>query len=262
MRSTSDGGSFFTREQLDEMGEKYPPVPERRCPHCGRLLPQRAIEVLGRWQWLSDDCGCEGCVQAARNEAERAEAEERRKVERKYLGAGIARRYIGAQVSDERAASWLASFGENSGMGLYLHGCVGSGKTTLACALAKALIDAGRRAVVVTSRKLLQSIQDTFDKDGSAADAMKRYTECDLLVIDDIGKESSSDWSLGTMFDVINERYSELRPTVFTSQYEYWELGERFSRRGDEEGADAVLSRIRQVSTLIEMPKRNFRIEK
>lgn len=77
----------------------------------------------------------------------------------------------------------------------------------------------GMKVVFVTTREMLGSIQDTFDTGSSSAEVASRYTGCDLLILDDIGKESSSDWSLSTLFDVVNSRYSDLKPTIFTSQY-------------------------------------------
>ena len=260
--TTDDGGTFFTREQLDEMGESYDPPGEDSCEFCGRPREQRAIRIGGSWLWVPSECNCEARQRA---DAEKAEEERRREEVRKakrYLAAGIGRRYLDAAITNADVARWVADFPADGGTGLYLHGCVGCGKTSLASAVARTLINAGRRVVMVTTRGLLRSVQDTFDTGGSTADALGCYMGCDLLILDDIGKESSSDWSLGTMFDVVNERYANLRPTVFTSQYGYNELAERLSRRGDEEGADAVVSRINHASIFIEMPKRDFRMGK
>lgn len=45
-----------------------------------------------------------------------------------------------------------------------------------------------------------------------------------LLIIDDIGKENQTEWSVATMFDVINYRYEHLLPIVLTSNLTKEEL--------------------------------------
>ena len=51
-------------------------------------------------------------------------------------------------------------------------------------------------------------------------DVLRPVMEADLLVLDDLGAEKTSDWVEETLSLIVNTRYSERRPTIFTSNYE------------------------------------------
>jgi hypothetical protein len=49
-----------------------------------------------------------------------------------------------------------------------------------------------------------EAVRETFDVGGSSKRALERYASCEMLVLDDLGKESSSRWSLMTLFTIVN----------------------------------------------------------
>ena len=51
-------------------------------------------------------------------------------------------------------------------------------------------------------------------------DVLRPVIECDLLVLDDLGAEKSSEWVEETLNLIVNSSYSERRTTVFTSNYD------------------------------------------
>lgn len=264
--TTNDEGpsrDYYTREELDELGIEYPEPPERACRHCGRALESKAFIALKSVIWIADEeCGCE--------ESERAKAEERRiqaareahEKRKRYLSCGIERRFLTATVSNAECAEYIAGFEQSGGRGLFITGCVGAGKTYLASAIARHLIDAGKSVRMATSADMLAAIQSTFDNESSSLDAIHAFGGASLLVIDDLGKESASDWSLSTLFQIVNMRYGAMLPTIVTSQYPFSKLIERFARRGDEDTAVAIVSRLKETCTLIKLEDRNRRLEK
>ena len=223
--------------------------PQEECPHCGRQL-DRAYYVSGGKVVLSlpEPCGCDGEARAREaEEAERRSSEEKRRDderERRYKRAGIPKRFLGAQTERREAIEFLATFEERHGQGLYIHGAVGRGKTYEASAIAKEFVDAGYSVVFTTAAGMLESIKETFDGSGSTADAVARYTKCDVLVMDDLGKEATREWSVNTIFMVLNARYEAMLPTVITSNFAPDEIAEKIGRRGEREAADAIASRI------------------
>ena len=74
---------------------------------------------------------------------------------------------------------------------------------------------------------------------------MAIYTQCDLLIIDEVGVQRGSDFEKETFFDVINERYENMRPTIILSNLTIEEikvfLGERVFDRLRENGGKAFL---------------------
>ena len=188
-------GAILTKDDLDRLGIGYHDPPDLRCEFCSQPLEVRAVRLFRAVAWIPHgECGCEGAERRREAERTRAEAEALAKRRRRYEKAGVERRYFDAVVDNRASAEFLSSFPRNDGTGIYVCGVTGAGKTYLASAVACALIDAGRDVIMATSIDMLSRIKATFDGGGGTEEAIREYGRCDLLVIDDLGKESASDW--------------------------------------------------------------------
>jgi DNA replication protein DnaC len=107
----------------------------------------------------------------------------------------------------------------DAGRGLWLFGGPGTGKTTLAMIVSKAALDAGRTVAIYSLPRLLAEIRTTFDDDAvhSYTSLLDKLTEVDLLHIDDVGAEKSSDWVLEQLYAIVNARYEEERSVIITT---------------------------------------------
>jgi DNA replication protein DnaC len=102
--------------------------------------------------------------------------------------------------------------------GLLLIGAHGVGKTHLAVAILKAVVRTkGARAYFYETGELLKLLRDTYASDTNEMDVLRPVLEADLLVLDDLGVEKTSEWVQEMIGHVVNIRYSERRPTVFTT---------------------------------------------
>jgi len=104
--------------------------------------------------------------------------------------------------------------------GLLFYGPHGVGKTHLAVGILKACIRTkGARAYFFELRELLRLVRDTYNRsvEETEMEVLDPLLKADLLVLDDLGAERTSEWVQETLGLVVNTRYNAKRPTVITS---------------------------------------------
>jgi len=219
----------------------------RTCPRCGRPLPTFTIPGLrGRGEiTLHGQCDCEAAEERAERRMERAA-----QLESAWKATGVPMEYRGVEPDRDT----LSSLDLDAGNGLYVHGSRGTGKTTMACRVLKAYVathTGGQgwcSARFVSAPAWLDRMRDAYDRRGaSAEEEFERASRTAFLVLDDVGKFPSrvTDWAVGKLFRLVDERCSERRPTVFTSKYSPSALYGRLVEGGDPDTAGDVVSRIR-----------------
>ena len=109
--------------------------------------------------------------------------------------------------------------------GLFLLGPPGVGKTHLAVAVLRHVVARTRaHGLFYDTRELLRVIRATYGSDPltrlTESDVLRPVVEADILVLDDLGAEKTSEWVEETLNYVVNSRYSERRLTLFTSNYD------------------------------------------
>lgn len=162
-------------------------------------------------------------------------------LERKVLESGIPTLFSVAEPSYDMLDTL------KDGGGIYVYGAQGAGKTWMACRIAKGWLSRGLGdARFVSSVNLISEIGSSYGGNGSEALVLSKYMFCDLLIVDDLGKEVPSQWSLSKLFEVFDSRYANNRPTIVTTQFDSASLARRMSKSGDPETAMAIVSRFRE----------------
>ena len=217
--------------------DAFAAIPKRRtCEFCGRELATTSVMVLGREiDGLPCYASC-GCT-ASRNRYDDASGVRRADgAMARYARAGIGRRFMAADVD---VGKWVAAVSE--GRSLYAHGSNGTYKTTWAAALAMRLIDAGKSVRFENARDVMSEINGIFG--GGESDVLDRLWACDVLVLDDLGKEQPTAHAVSMLYEVVDMRYRDAKPIVVTTNFTRGELAGRWAT-ADRATAEAIVSRL------------------
>ncbi len=136
-----------------------------------------------------------------------------------------------------------------SDKGLFLLGPPGVGKTHVVVAVLKEIVQrTGATGVFYDTRDLLRVIRSTYDPvvRATEVEVLRPVMQADVLVLDDLGAEKTSEWVEETLNLIVNSRYNERKLTLFTSNYD---------DKPDQSDPDSLLCRIgfRMRSRLHEM---------
>ena len=107
----------------------------------------------------------------------------------------------------------------DKGRTLLLIGSTGTGKTHLSTAIAKAVIERGWTVIYDSTQNIISSFEtDKFRSGYSQREPeSNKYLECDLLILDDLGTEFSSQFSVSCIYNLINTRQNKGLSTVIST---------------------------------------------
>jgi DNA replication protein DnaC len=224
------------------------------CPHCGQELQAEFFEfppALQHKYGKSGEWYYHPCAPECEKKNERREWELMRRDARVAIlreRSGLSKRMKGYTLGNFRPTvsnaagrarvkvdGYLEDWEENreAGRGLYFCGGVGTGKTHLAVAVMNELIRKKRiPSLFVTVPELLDNLRETYNKPGRNLDEwMDAVQNAEFLVLDDLGSERTTEWVRERIFVIVNHRYREALPTIFTSNIGPKDLAEQLGER-------------------------------
>ena len=227
---------------------------DKICPHCGQDLEAEFFEfppALQRKYGKPGEWYYHPCTPECEKKNERREWELMRRDTRVALlkeRSGLSKRMKGYTLANFRPTispsasrarmkvdEYLDNWEENreAGRGIYFCGDVGVGKTHLAVAVMNEVIQRKRvPSLFVTVPELLDNLRGAYNDPGRDLDEwMAAVQNADFLVLDDLGSERATDWVRERIFVVVNHRYREALPTIFTSNIGPKDLAEQLGER-------------------------------
>jgi DNA replication protein DnaC len=163
-------------------------------------------------------------------------------IPRKYRGVSFERPPVSDMARDPARAPVLRAVKEfadgiderlDEGEGLWLMGDVGTGKTTLAMLVSQHALEQRRSVAIYSVPRLLAEIRRTYEESSqhSYVVLLERLAAVDLLHLDDLGAEKTSEWVLEQLYSIVNARYEEGRAMVVTTNLPPEDLREQISPR-------------------------------
>jgi len=132
-----------------------------------------------------------------------------------------------------RAYERAKHFAEESVGWLVLKGGYGCGKTHLAAAISNYRIANGQPVLFVVVPDLLDHLRATYapTSEVSYDERFEEVRTAPLLILDDLGTQSSTPWAQEKLYQILNYRYNARLPTVITTNRELEEIDLRLRSR-------------------------------
>ena len=144
------------------------------------------------------------------------------------VNAGVSKRnlyktfddYICTNEGQTKAKNDCARYVENfpNDKSLIMVGGVGTGKTLLASAMIESLVDK-HKCKIVKLIEIVRELKATWSRDSETSEEkiIDWYTKLDLLIIDEVGSQFGSDTEKLFIFEIIDGRYQNMKPTIIIS---------------------------------------------
>jgi DNA replication protein DnaC len=206
--------------------DQYTPSTRSTTEPCPLGLCDGSGFIVDETSNTASDCGC----RAGRISKLRTAGMEGR-VPKRYRGVSFDRPPVPeiARVAPEQVQAvrrYVRDIDANldAGHGLWLMGDVGTGKTTLAMIVSKAALDAGRSVAIYSLPRLLNLVRGAIETEAGMVGFLERLAAVDLLHIDDLGVENSTEWVLEQLYSIVNTRYEDERAMIVTTNLRYEQL--------------------------------------
>jgi len=146
----------------------------------------------------------------------------------------------------------------DSRRGIYIFGVCGTGKTHIAYACTKYFDENKIKSWLLNMPEMLGLMKEDFkDENKSVATENTNFSKilnyAGVLIIDDIGSEKITEWVEEMVYAIVNKRYEDVKPTIFTSNLPPEKLIEKYG--------DRIVSRIVGSCDVVELKGNDKRIQ-
>ncbi len=149
-----------------------------------------------------------------------------------WYGAGTAARE-NAVRNVKVAKAFVKKFGRTYD-NLLILGNTGTGKTHISSAIAKEIITRGFDVLYDSAQNIISAFEDDKFRSGyspSYESKSEKFLECDLLIIDDLGTEFLTQFTVSCLYNLINTRQNQGKPTIISTNLSEDELKNRYDGR-------------------------------
>lgn len=242
------------------------------CPVCGKNTYKK-VTILGTDRVVKTMCKCESKAWHEKKEHEEA-AEKQERLKKLISNSLMDDKFRestfenwdferGSRKMYELGKRYAENFKEckKQGLGLLIYGNAGNGKTYMASCIANELLKRYVPVICISINGLLGRIQKTYNNYGKEAesDILRTFSNADLLIIDDLGTEKSSEWSRSMVYNIIDSRYRSKLPLIITSNLDI-KANERYGVL-EELYHERTESRILEMCTPVFNTSKSIRLE-
>jgi len=155
----------------------------------------------------------------------------------------------------EKCRAYAEDFSEKTTENLLFIGGTGLGKTHLSTSVAALIIGKGYDVVYESAQNIFREYEaERFGRGSAASTDIERYIDCDLLIMDDLGAESSNSFTVSCLYNIINSRITLGRPMIINTNLGADEISKRYT--------DRIFSRLMGEFTLMRFAGKDVRMQK
>ena len=202
--------------------------PEDGLIHCG-VCHERRQTVVKRFHhpgYFIPRCPCSCQIEEERQRKEKLAQRERMERIKRRRAHGLRDKSLHEYTFDhdngsnpvmEKARAYVRNWKEayRNNTGLLLFGDVGTGKSFFAGCIANALLDQDVPVLMTSFPTILNQLTGVYPEE--RVDFINSLNDYDLLIIDDLGVERSTEFAMEQMFEVIDRRYRCGKPMIITT---------------------------------------------
>lgn len=142
-------------------------------------------------------------------------------------------------------------------IGFILYGDVGIGKTYLVSCIANTLLEQYVPVIITSSIALLGRYKKAYMDKQAEVTITNNLQQADLLIIDDLGAENDTAWVKEKLYEVIDSRYRDSKPTIITTNLTLEQLREKLT---GEDGVTRTYDRLLEMCYPIRLQGKSRRI--
>lgn len=153
----------------------------------------------------------------------------------RYYSMDIDERYPRSPYDQmSKILSFCKKYADNfslSSGNIFMCGKTGLGKTHLSLAIANEVIKKGYGVIYAPAPKIVATLEkEQFSRDRNFTDE-SMFIDCDLLIVDDLGTEFSTQFSTSAIYNLFNDRLLSGKPIIINTNCELTELEELYTER-------------------------------
>lgn len=214
----------------------------KQCEYCGRELILIGLDYL--YANISPDaikyerCNCNEAQEYWKKIDEQEYEIEKRKHYKNIINKIYKKNYVEGKVQEQNFGNFNINLNNEMAVkvakdytdksiekmqneGLIITGESGVGKTHLAASIVNKLIENDKIVLMGRLTMLLDMIKETFrDNTRSENELIELYLNVDMIIIDDLGTEKISQWSLEKLYTIIQNRNENRLPIIITTKFE------------------------------------------
>lgn len=134
----------------------------------------------------------------------------------------------------DRILKFCKQYAENfttSSGSVLMTGATGLGKTHLSLAIANEVIKRGYGVIYVSAPTMVQKLEKEFRSRSGEESVAETLQSCDLLIIDDLGTEFHTQYSVSQIYNIINSRLLANKPVIISTNMNMAQLEKAYTNR-------------------------------